>query len=175
MCQCNACADRNAYVCAPTVINGQETTACVYKDYAWDYMCTATTGRYWLMNAMDASVPMGPTAIMPPRHFHLLVVITACMTQITMPVLRPNAEGNNNDPNGMKISRVMVRRKQPSMRQGLARQWCSFQGRQGMDKRHVRTPQSEYAHLCAVNPTGLKAHRLPALDLQQVDPALTEK
>ena len=26
----------NAYTCAPTVVDGAVTTACVYKDYAWD-------------------------------------------------------------------------------------------------------------------------------------------
>ena len=31
-----ACSDRNSYVCANAVIDGAVTTACVFKDYAWD-------------------------------------------------------------------------------------------------------------------------------------------
>ncbi|MEE2786019.1 MAG: YHYH protein, partial [Myxococcota bacterium] len=44
-----ACNDSDAYVCAPTMIAGQETTACVYKDYAWDnHAYVEKNGEEWL-------------------------------------------------------------------------------------------------------------------------------
>ncbi|MEE2787727.1 MAG: YHYH protein [Myxococcota bacterium] len=43
------CADADAYICAPTVVDGQVTTACVYKDYAWDnHRYLEKEGAEWL-------------------------------------------------------------------------------------------------------------------------------
>ena len=45
----NDCTNRDEYVCAATVIDGQQTTACVFKDYAWDnHEFKAQSGDEWL-------------------------------------------------------------------------------------------------------------------------------
>ena len=156
----NACADRNAYVCAPTVINGQETTACVYKDYAWDYnVYQPQQGDGWLDECNGRIGPDGTYRYHATKTFPYLLGCyhgvydanhDACPTD-------PNAGGNNDDPNGNE--------NQPgngppeaaiNACQGLAQgSRCSFSGTPGYGcKRHVsHTSQSEYAHLCAVNLT----------------------
>ena len=43
------CLDSDAYTCAPTVVDGSVTTACVYKDYAWDsHRYVEKEGVEWL-------------------------------------------------------------------------------------------------------------------------------